>query len=132
MSLHFQGFALFFSGEWYTAFASASNSLNTAVDYFSLVEALWNIIIICVKSVFLTMFLTDKDIIPKTLNDVKLINAGRILENNKTLAESRVPVGEVPGGVITMHVVVRPPQSDKSGIDLISLLFIQSPISLYV
>ena len=89
-------------------------------------------IIICVKSAFLTMFLTDKDIIPKTLNDVKLINAGRILENNKTLAESRVTVGEVPGGVITMHVVVRPPQSDKSGIDLISLLFIQSPISLYV
>lgn len=77
------------------------------------------------------MFSTDKDIVPKTLNDVKLINAGRILENNKTLAESRVPVGEVPGGVITMHVVVRPPQSDKSGIALIFLLFIQSP-SLYM
>lgn len=60
------------------------------------------------------MFLTDKEVVPKTVNDVKLINAGRILENNKTLAESRVPVGEVPGGVITMHVVVRPPQSDKS------------------
>jgi hypothetical protein len=33
---------------------------------------------------------------------------------NKTLAESRVPVGELPGGVITMHVVVRPPSSDKN------------------
>jgi len=45
---------------------------------------------------------------PKTINDMKLINAGRILENNKTLADSRVPVGEVPGGVITMLVVVHP------------------------
>lgn len=45
---------------------------------------------------------------PKTISDVKLINAGRILENNKTLAESRVPVGELLGGVITMHVVVKP------------------------
>lgn len=48
------------------------------------------------------------------MNDVKLINAGRILENNKTLAESRLPVAEIPGGVITMHVVVRPPLSDKN------------------
>lgn len=50
---------------------------------------------------------------PRTVSDLKLINAGRILENNRTLAESRVPIGEVPGGVITMHVVVRPPQSDN-------------------
>lgn len=45
---------------------------------------------------------------PKTISDMKLINAGRILENNKTLAESRVPIGELLGGVITMHVVVKP------------------------
>ncbi|XP_009789083.1 membrane-anchored ubiquitin-fold protein 3-like [Nicotiana tabacum] len=56
----------------------------------------------------------DKDYGPKTINDVKLINAGRILENNKTLGESRLPVAEVPGGVITMHVVVRPPMNEKS------------------
>jgi cell division FtsZ-interacting protein ZapD len=57
--------------------------------------------------------MTDKEITPKTVNDLKLINAGRILENNRTLVESRVRV-EVPGGVITMHVVVHPPQSDKN------------------
>ncbi|XP_021648117.2 membrane-anchored ubiquitin-fold protein 3 isoform X2 [Hevea brasiliensis] len=51
---------------------------------------------------------------PKTVNDVKLINAGKILENNWTLAESRMPVGELPGGVITMHVVLRPPMPDKN------------------
>lgn len=45
---------------------------------------------------------------PKTISDMKLINAGKVLENNKTLAESRVPVGELLGGVITMHVVVKP------------------------
>jgi hypothetical protein len=53
---------------------------------------------------------------------MKLINAGKVLENSKTLAESRVVVGELPGCVITMHVVVRPPTSDKaSGIQLPSL-----------
>ncbi len=59
---------------------------------------------------------------PKSINDMKLINAGKVLENSKTLAESRVLVGELPGCVITMHVVVRPPTSDKaSGIQLPSL-----------
>ncbi|MCL7034864.1 hypothetical protein MKW94_013274, partial [Papaver nudicaule] len=42
---------------------------------------------------------------PKATSDVELINAGRILENNKTLTESRVPVGEMPGGTITMRWV---------------------------
>ena len=66
------------------------------------------------KEFVLSRWPQDKDIAPKTINDLKLINAGKILENNRTLAESRVPVGELPGGVITMHVVVRPPQLDKN------------------
>lgn len=45
---------------------------------------------------------------------MKLINGGKILENNQNIAESRVPVGELPGGVITMHVVVQPPLVDKN------------------
>lgn len=57
--------------------------------------------------------MADKENVPKTINDVKLINAGKILENNRTLAESRLPVSELPGGVITMHVVLRPPIPDK-------------------
>ncbi|KAK6115447.1 hypothetical protein DH2020_007716 [Rehmannia glutinosa] len=56
----------------------------------------------------------DKENGPKSINDIKLINAGRILENNRTLAESRLPLSEVPGGVITMLVVVRPPIPDKN------------------
>ncbi|KAB2617226.1 membrane-anchored ubiquitin-fold protein 3-like [Pyrus ussuriensis x Pyrus communis] len=55
-----------------------------------------------------------------SLNDLKLINAGKILENNRTLADSRNPVGELPGGLITMHVVVRPPITDKKNDKLIN------------
>ncbi|XWS21551.1 hypothetical protein CRYUN_Cryun30bG0063900 [Craigia yunnanensis] len=55
-----------------------------------------------------------KENCPKTIQDVKLINDGKILENNRTLAESRLPVGELPEGVITMHVFLRLPLSDKN------------------
>ncbi|XP_008801007.2 membrane-anchored ubiquitin-fold protein 3 isoform X1 [Phoenix dactylifera] len=68
------------------------------------------------KETILARWPQDKEIAPKTINDLKLINAGKILENNRTLAESRVSVGEIPGGVITMHVVVRPPQLDKNNV----------------
>ncbi|PON95420.1 Membrane-anchored ubiquitin-fold protein [Trema orientale] len=50
----------------------------------------------------------DKKIVPKGANDIKLINAGKILENNKTVGQCRAPFGELPRGVITMHVVVQP------------------------
>ncbi|KAG0501631.1 hypothetical protein HPP92_001703 [Vanilla planifolia] len=50
----------------------------------------------------------DKKVIPKVANDIKLINAGKILENNKTIAQCTPSFGELPGGVITMHVVVQP------------------------
>ncbi|KAM7516788.1 hypothetical protein LguiA_006371 [Lonicera macranthoides] len=66
------------------------------------------------KEKILAQWPKDKENGPKAINDVKLINAGKILENNRTLAESRSPVGELPGSVITMHVVVRPPFSDKN------------------
>ncbi|XP_028785389.1 membrane-anchored ubiquitin-fold protein 3 isoform X2 [Neltuma alba] len=51
---------------------------------------------------------SDKKIVPKAANDVKLINAGKILENNKTVGQCKVPFGDLPRGVITMHVVVQP------------------------
>ncbi|BBH00558.1 membrane-anchored ubiquitin-fold protein 4 precursor [Prunus dulcis] len=49
-----------------------------------------------------------KKIAPKGANDIKLINAGKILENNKTVGQCRAPFGELPRGIITMHVVVQP------------------------
>ncbi|KHG02699.1 Membrane-anchored ubiquitin-fold 4 -like protein [Gossypium arboreum] len=50
----------------------------------------------------------DKKIAPKGANDIKLINAGKILENNKIVGQCRVHFGDLPEAVITMHVVVQP------------------------
>ncbi|XAR62198.1 hypothetical protein NMG60_11016862 [Bertholletia excelsa] len=66
------------------------------------------------KEKIISQWPKDKENAPKTINEMKLINAGKILENNKTLAESRLLIGELPGAVITMLVVVRPPASDKN------------------
>lgn len=54
-----------------------------------------------------------KTLTPKSVNDVKLIHAGRVLENKKTVADSNITFGNPPGEVITMHVVVRPPITKK-------------------
>ncbi|GMH25679.1 hypothetical protein Nepgr_027522 [Nepenthes gracilis] len=50
----------------------------------------------------------DKKIAPKAANDVKLISAGKILENVKTVGQCRIPFVDLPRGAITMHVVVQP------------------------
>ncbi|KAK2968774.1 hypothetical protein RJ640_028167 [Escallonia rubra] len=50
----------------------------------------------------------DKKIAPKAANDVKLISAGKILENSKTVSQCKTPFGELPKGIITMHAVVQP------------------------
>ncbi|KAL5987297.1 MYND-type zinc finger protein mub1 [Asimina triloba] len=47
------------------------------------------------------------------VNDVKLINAGKILENNRTLRQCKSPLFDLAGGVVTMHVVVRPPSEKR-------------------
>ncbi|GKV36392.1 hypothetical protein SLE2022_020880 [Rubroshorea leprosula] len=49
-----------------------------------------------------------KTITPKAVNEVKLINSGKILENSKTVGQCKGPLGEIAGGVIIMHVVVQP------------------------
>lgn len=55
----------------------------------------------------------EKSVVPKSVSDIKLIHAGKVLENSKTLAESKLYFGDLPGGVITMHVVVQPPVAKK-------------------
>ncbi|GMN57461.1 hypothetical protein TIFTF001_026559 [Ficus carica] len=60
------------------------------------------------KERIVTEWPKDKKIVPKGANDIKLINAGKILENSKTVGQCRVPFGELPRAVITMHVVVQP------------------------
>ncbi|KAK4489927.1 hypothetical protein RD792_000575 [Penstemon davidsonii] len=68
------------------------------------------------KEKIISQWPKEKENGPKSVNDIRLINAGKILENNRTVAESRVPLSEVPGGVITMLVVVRPPLPDKHNV----------------
>ncbi|KAL3813439.1 hypothetical protein ACJIZ3_014707 [Penstemon smallii] len=55
----------------------------------------------------------EKENGPRTVKDIKLISAGRILENNKTVAECKSTLCDIPGGVTTMHVVVQPPPLEK-------------------
>ncbi|CAB4310868.1 unnamed protein product [Prunus armeniaca] len=49
-----------------------------------------------------------KTMTPKTANEVKLMSFGKILENNKTVGQCKLPFGDVGAGVIIMHVVVQP------------------------
>jgi hypothetical protein len=64
---------------------------------------------VCIILLFPCFFcVTDKSIIPKTASDVKLISGGKILENDKNVAQCRAPFGDLPSSAITMHVVVQP------------------------
>ncbi|KAM7267124.1 hypothetical protein ACFE04_009290 [Oxalis oulophora] len=58
----------------------------------------------------------DKKIAPKVANDIKLINAGKILENSKTVGQCRATFDELPNGVITMHVVVQPTNANTGNV----------------
>ncbi|PRQ53433.1 putative membrane-anchored protein [Rosa chinensis] len=62
------------------------------------------------KESILAQWPKDKENGPRTVKDVKLISAGKILENNRTVGECRSPICDVP---TTMHVVVQPPSSEK-------------------
>ncbi|KAK6928127.1 UBL3-like, ubiquitin domain [Dillenia turbinata] len=74
------------------------------------------------KESILAQWPKDKENGPRTIKDVKLISAGRILENNRTVGDCRSPLCDVPGGVTTMHVVVQVPPSEK-GTGIVSQYF---------
>ena len=63
----------------------------------------------------------DKKIVPKAASDIKLINAGKILENGKTVARCETPFDDdLPKSVITMHVIVQPsPTKPRPGLILL-------------
>ncbi|KAK2359498.1 MYND-type zinc finger protein mub1 [Trifolium repens] len=67
------------------------------------------------KESILAQWPKDKEIGPRTIKDLKIISAGKILENNRTVGEcqSQSPLCDAPGTVTTMHVVVQPPTTDK-------------------
>lgn len=51
---------------------------------------------------------SDKKVTPKITNDVKLISSGKILSNSQTIGQYRTPFTDLPGGSMTMHVVIQP------------------------
>ena len=65
------------------------------------------------KESVLAQWPKDKENGPKTIKDVKLINAGKILENNRTVGECQSPLCDTPDTVTTMHVVVQHPATEK-------------------
>lgn len=71
------------------------------------------------RSLRLNFCFEDKEYGPRTVKDVKLINAGKILENNTTVGECQSPLCDLPGGVTTMLVVVQPPSMEKGLVSLI-------------
>ncbi|KAI3835099.1 hypothetical protein MKX03_016785 [Papaver bracteatum] len=60
------------------------------------------------ESIF-TQWPKGKENGPRTVKVVKLISAGKILENSRTLEECKSPICGLTGEVTTMHVVVQPP-----------------------
>lgn len=71
---------------------------------------------------------SDKVNAPRTVKDVKIISAGKILENNKTVGECRNALCDVPGGITTMHVVVSQPPQEKGTIKFVksrNILFME-------
>ncbi|XP_060667561.1 membrane-anchored ubiquitin-fold protein 3-like [Ziziphus jujuba] len=65
------------------------------------------------KQILVAEWPQDKATIPKSVNDVKLIHAGRILKNSETLADSQMTFSNLSGEVNTVHVVVQPAISKK-------------------
>ncbi|XP_010550022.1 PREDICTED: membrane-anchored ubiquitin-fold protein 1 [Tarenaya hassleriana] len=65
------------------------------------------------KETVITQWPREKENGPKTVKDIKLISAGKILENNKTVGDCLNPLCDIPGSVTTMHVIIQPPPSEK-------------------
>ncbi|KAL8154130.1 hypothetical protein V2J09_011890 [Rumex salicifolius] len=63
------------------------------------------------KERIVSEFPKGKPIVPKLASEIKLINFGKILENNKTVGQCKAPFGELTGGAMVMHVVVQPSQA---------------------
>jgi len=68
----------------------------------------------------------DKENGPRTIKDVKLISAGKILENNRTVGECQSPLCDTPDTVTTMHVVVQHPATEKGLLFCVYLRYAKS------
>ena len=62
---------------------------------------------------YVLWFELEKENGPKTVKEVKLISAGKVLDNNKTVKDYRNPVSNLVGAVTTMHVIIQPLLTEK-------------------
>jgi len=88
------------------------------------------ILVTQMRSVNLPLCFEDKDYGPRTVKDLKLISAGKILENNRTVGECQSPLCDLPGGVTTMHVVVQPPSVEK-GLVLLFNIYLSILLTIF-
>ncbi|XP_039008114.1 membrane-anchored ubiquitin-fold protein 2-like isoform X2 [Hibiscus syriacus] len=66
------------------------------------------------KESVLAQWHKEKENGPRTVKDLKLISAGKILENNRALGECQSPLCDIPDALTTMHVVVQPPSEKEN------------------
>ncbi|KAL0855866.1 hypothetical protein Bca101_061019 [Brassica carinata] len=65
------------------------------------------------KETVISQWPREKENGPKTVKEVKLISAGKVLDNNKTVKDYRSPVSNLVGAVTTMHVIIQPLLTEK-------------------
>ncbi|KAL0720065.1 hypothetical protein Bca4012_069389 [Brassica carinata] len=65
------------------------------------------------KETIISQWPREKENGPRTVKEVKLISAGKVLENNKTVKDYRSPVSTLVDAVTTMHVIIQPLLTEK-------------------
>ena len=73
----------------------------------SLINLLVSFVLVC------SWFELEKENGPRTVKEVKLISAGKVLDNNKTVKDYRSPVSTLVDAVTTMHVIIQPLLTEK-------------------
>ncbi|KAF8096840.1 hypothetical protein N665_0299s0004 [Sinapis alba] len=61
------------------------------------------------KETVISQWPREKENGPRTVKEVKLISAGKVLDNNKTVKDYRSPVSTLVDAVTTMHVIIQQP-----------------------
>lgn len=81
--------------------------IQTTLCYWLIIQPNWWIVL------SMLWFELEKENGPKTVKEVKLISAGKVLDNNKTVKDYRSPVSNLVGTVTTMHVIIQPLLTEK-------------------
>uniref|UniRef100_A0A7N0ZSN9 Membrane-anchored ubiquitin-fold protein n=1 Tax=Kalanchoe fedtschenkoi TaxID=63787 RepID=A0A7N0ZSN9_KALFE len=64
--------------------------------------------IAAVKQTIVDDWPNDKEMVPMSVNEIKLIHAGKILDSDQTVGRSRMSFADPEQEAIIMHVVLQP------------------------